>query len=305
MKKATNEQLIESYQKTNSIWVTAEEFGMCGQSVWERLKKLGKLNERKFSEKEKEYLKKHYLKYRNSERLDDLSKIMNRTKYFLCRKAKDLGLTDPHHKNSEEHKEKTSIGMKEYHKTHEHPRGHKGKKHSRGMREKMSDRVRNAWADPNSVFNSKSFKQKQSYAATKRNIKRLKENPQSIYSNCKRGWWESGEKRYFMRSGWEMNYACYLDFLVKHKQIKKWEYEPKTFWFDKIKRGVRSYTPDFFIYNNDGTTEYHEVKGIMDAKSKTKLNRMRIYYPKVKLLLIDSKAYKEIGKQSGLFKGWE
>lgn len=108
-----------------------------------------------------------------------------------------------------------------------------------------------------------------------------------------------------MRSRWEMNYACYLDFLVKYKQIKDWEYESHTFWFDKIKRGVRSYTPDFLIYNNDGTIEYHEVKGFMDAKSKTKLNRMRIYYPKIKMVIIDSKRYKEIKKQSGLFKGWQ
>ena len=135
--------------------------------------------------------------------------------------------------------------------------------------------------------------------------KRIKKHPHTIYSSCKRGWWESGDKRCFMRSRWEMNYACYLDFLVKYKQIKDWEYESHTFWFDKIKRGVRSYTPDFLIYNNDGTIEYHEVKGFMDAKSKTKLNRMRIYYPKIKMVIIDSKRYKEIKKQSGLFKGWQ
>ena len=312
MKKATNEQLVKSYQKTNSIWVTAKEFGMCGQSVWERLKKLNKLNKKKthnapnmFSEKEKEYLKRHYLKYRDMEKLDDLSKIMNKTKQFLCRKAKDLGLTDISHKKSEEHCKKRGDCQKKYLATHEHPRGYKGHKHSKETRKILGDKCRNAWTDKSSVFNSKLFKQKQSDNSSKRMIKRLKEHPNSVYSHCKRGWWENGKKKYFMRSKWEMNYACYLDFLIKHKQIKDWEYEAETFWFNKIKRGVRSYTPDFLIYNNNRTIEYHEVKGFMDAKSKTKLNRMRIYYPKIKMVVIDSERYKEIKKQSGLFKGWQ
>jgi hypothetical protein len=39
-RKATNEQIIAAYQKTGSPWKAAKLLGMCGQSVWERLKRL-------------------------------------------------------------------------------------------------------------------------------------------------------------------------------------------------------------------------------------------------------------------------
>ena len=58
-------------------------------------------------------------------------------------------------------------------------------------------------------------------------------------------------------------------------EILKWEYEPETFWFEKIKRGVRTYTPDFKVTEKDGSIIFHEVKGYMDARSKTKLKRMK------------------------------
>ena len=135
-------------------------------------------------------------------------------------------------------------------------------------------------------------------------VKPIERSGINTYSSGVRGWWEGDGKRYYMRSQWEMNYACYLVFLKKQKLIKEWEYEVDTFWFKKIKRGVRSYKPDFKIFNNDDTIEYHEVKGWMDAKSKTKLKRMKIYYPKIKIVLINKKAYMAIKKTSGLYKGW-
>ncbi len=128
---------------------------------------------------------------------------------------------------------------------------------------------------------------------------------ENTYSRTKKGWWVGDDgRRYFMRSQWEMNYACYLTFLKKRGRIKDWEYESDTFWFEKIKRGVRSYKPDFKIFNNDGTIEYHEVKGWMDARSKTKLKRMKKYYPTIKLKLIDQSVYNEIKKGAGLYPGW-
>jgi hypothetical protein len=110
----------------------------------------------------------------------------------------------------------------------------------------------------------------------------------------------------YYRSSWEANYARYLAWLKRKKQIKDWGYEVKTFWFDDIKRGVRSYLPDFEVTENDGSVSYHEVKGYMDAKSKTKIKRMRIYYPDVKLIIIDEKQYKLIAdKVSKLIECWE
>ncbi len=101
----------------------------------------------------------------------------------------------------------------------------------------------------------------------------------------------------YVRSSWEANYARYLTWLVEIGEIASWEYEPDTFEFTKIKRGSRFYTPDFKIINPDNSIEYHEVKGWMDPKSKTKLRRMAKYYPEIKLVLIDGDCYHAIAKQ--------
>lgn len=117
----------------------------------------------------------------------------------------------------------------------------------------------------------------------------------------KQGHYDINGKNIFFRSLWEVNYALYLDFLISRKQIISWKYESKTFWFEAIKRGVRSYKPDFEVENNDRSICFHEVKGWMDAKSKTKLKRMAKYYPNVKMVLIEQKQYKEIiKKMSGI-----
>lgn len=106
------------------------------------------------------------------------------------------------------------------------------------------------------------------------------------------------ENRYY-RSAWEANWGLYLNFLVSQKQIKTWEYEPDTFEFKTIKKGTRFYTPDFKIINLDDSFYYEEVKGWMDATSKTKLKRMGKYYPEIKVVLIEKKLYTEVKNKLG------
>ena len=109
----------------------------------------------------------------------------------------------------------------------------------------------------------------------------------------------------YFRSRWEANYARYLNWLIRQKQIVRWEFEVDTFEFP-IKRGSRFYTPDFKVWNLDGSYEYHEVKGYMDQRSQTKLKRMRKYHPKETLHLIDGPVYRSIEKKVGrIIKGWE
>lgn len=110
----------------------------------------------------------------------------------------------------------------------------------------------------------------------------------------------------YFRSCWEANWARYLNFLIANDAIDKWEFEVDTFQFHEIKRGTRFYTPDFKVFNKDGTTEYHEIKGYMDQKSKTKLDRMAKYYPEIKVILIGEKQYKAVKDQvSRVIPGWE
>jgi len=122
----------------------------------------------------------------------------------------------------------------------------------------------------------------------------------------KAGWREIGGKRIYARSRWEANYARYLEFLKKHNQLAEWEHEPETFWFEKIKRGCRSYLPDFRVTHIAGNIEYHEVKGWMDDRSKTKIRRMAKYHPAVTLIVRDSTWFKANRlRLRGLITGWE
>jgi len=122
----------------------------------------------------------------------------------------------------------------------------------------------------------------------------------------KAGWREIGGYKKYYRSRWEANYARYLEWLRERGEIKEWAHEPDTFWFDKIVRGCRSYLPDFKIIENDDKIIYHEVKGRMDAKSKTKIKRMKKYHPKVALVVIAAKEYSEIENKLGaIISEWE
>lgn len=119
-------------------------------------------------------------------------------------------------------------------------------------------------------------------------------------------WREISGKRFYARSLWEANYAFYLEFLKRQNLILDWEHEPKTFWFEAIRRGVRSYLPDFAVLSMGNEIEYHEVKGYMDCKSNTKLKRMAKYYPETKVILIRKKEYNEIkNKLAPMIFGWD
>jgi|ERR1700722_4646198 len=102
-------------------------------------------------------------------------------------------------------------------------------------------------------------------------------------------WCEIGGKRFYARSKAETRYAIQLQFLKDSKLILDWNHEPTTFWFEEIKRGVRSYKPDFQVRENDGTWWWAEVKGFLDGKSRTKIKRFAKYYPGETLRIIDSR----------------
>lgn len=104
----------------------------------------------------------------------------------------------------------------------------------------------------------------------------------------------------YFRSSWEANMARFYNF-----HNIKWEFEPREFYFEGIRKGCVSYTPDFYLRETD---EWIEVKGYMDARSRTKLNRFKKYYPEEykKLTIIDGPKYKEIEKlYNRIIEHWE
>lgn len=128
------------------------------------------------------------------------------------------------------------------------------------------------------------------------------ENPYSRTKSGKRA--DLGGQ--FFRSAWEANYARYLNWLMGVGEVRAWEFEPYAFRFEGETRGVISYTPDFLVTFPDGHTEWHEVKGWMDEKSKARLKKMKKHYPGETIVLIDAKVYRGIERSvSRLIAGWE
>lgn len=74
-----------------------------------------------------------------------------------------------------------------------------------------------------------------------------------------------------VRSGWEANVARWLTWW----EIE-WQYEPRTFYFPNLKRGARSYLPDFYLPKED---IWVEVKGRLKSSDRTKLKRFLKYCP--------------------------
>lgn len=125
-------------------------------------------------------------------------------------------------------------------------------------------------------------------------------------AKSKAEWRTIGGKKKYFRSKWEANYARYLEYLKSQRAILDWEHEPQTFWFEEIKRGVRSYLPDFKVHCKDGGHYFVEVKGYMDAKSKTKISRFKKYYPNEKLVVITAEWFKANSKKLKIVcPGWD
>lgn len=109
----------------------------------------------------------------------------------------------------------------------------------------------------------------------------------------------------YFRSRWEANWARYLNWMKQRGEIKDWKFECKTFEFP-VKRGARFYTPDFQITENNGVTFFQEIKGWMNPLSATKLKRMKIYYPEVRVDLISPEFYRSVHREMRhIIAGWE
>lgn len=276
----------------------------------------GIVRDRSWTKQEEESLRSLYEKSGENGVLDltGFANSINRNKANVCRKAKQLGLpVSPTRKHVEERKDRRkfkgdkeavrrhiSESMRQHIKEKGHPRGALGYRHTEEAIRAMSEKSRaaNAALTPEQrvAINLKIMKTRLANGtyATHR-----------PHGSWKAGWHEIGGKRCYYRSNWEANYARYLQWLKEKGQISDWKHEPKTFWFEGVKRGTVSYLPDFWVLENDGRDGFHEVKGWMDDRSKTKIARMAKYYPDVSLIVVDAKAYREIRRKvSSLVPGW-
>lgn len=249
--------------------------------------------------------------------LRSFTQNLGRSKSAISTKAAQLGLSDRNrpviepggvrtckpkkYQTAEERSEAASDRLRDRHLRTPHPM--KGKRHSPEVREKISAKSVAAWK-------SKSDVERADWANA---ILRSRLDSQGTlaprarpHGSWKAGWREIGGQRAYFRSRWEANYARYLQWLKERHEIADWRHEPETFWFEAIKRGVRSYLPDFRVFESDGSSKLHEVKGWMDSRSKTTLRRMAKYHPSETIILIRERDYNAIARQLGrLIEGWE
>lgn len=244
--------------------------------------------------------------------LETLAAELGRDKANVCRKARQLGLTDhrrkkvyvradaPKFATPDERRAHLSEVRKKQLEEHGHPRGALGLKHTEAAKAVISMKSKQFWARLTAEQQADLVVKR---VKVKRDAGTPFANPRGTW---KAAWREIGGQRCFFRSRWEANYARYLEWLRSIGQVASWQHEAHTFWFEGIKRGVVSYLPDFKVTNPGGSVEWHEVKGWMDARSKTTIARMGRYHPKEKLIVIREKQYREIqNKVSSLIPGWE
>ena len=229
--------------------------------------------------------------------IESLCKILARRRPAVSAMARRLGLSCPNRPRSPEDRAGIARRSADAIRRNGHPRGMLGKSHSPETRAKISQHF---------LGRRLVLTEAQRQARSDRSVAMHANSPTAnAYSRARRGRRDDlGD--IFFRSAWEANYARFLNFLLRRGDISSWEYEPETFWFHEIQRGARTYLPDFKVVERSGHVYYVEVKGWMDAKSKTKLSRMAKYYPNVDLRLVDEGAYKEIARNlGGAIPGWE
>lgn len=125
--------------------------------------------------------------------------------------------------------------------------------------------------------------------------------------NFKRPTYEFNGKQITFRSGWECNYAFYLQWLKEQGEIKDWEYEPERYHFDMPEGNItirmgNGYLPDFRVTENDGTQYLVEIKG--RNQGMRRLQRMKKYHPHIEVRLVGTKEYNLLKKQVGKMLGF-
>ncbi|AEC22304.1 hypothetical protein PT7_P068 (plasmid) [Pusillimonas sp. T7-7] len=246
--------------------------------------------------------------------LTGLAASLGRHKTNVCRKARELGLTNqkrrmvatpkirkPKFDNDQDRRAHVTKALKDHFATKGHPKGFLGGKHTEETRMKISEK--------SLAFAGRETDEQKASRILKAGRTRAENGtlyPSRPGATWKAAWREIGGARKYYRSKWEANYAHYLQWLKDRGEIRDWKHEPKTFWFEGIRRGTNSYLPDFWVQENSGAEAYHEVKGWMDDRSKTKIRRMAKYHPNVKLIVIDTKAYAALKRAvQSLIPGWE
>lgn len=314
---AAEDAHLAAHWGTESHKTMAEAVGRSEKAVRNRCYRLGLVSrEEQWTAEELAHLVERYSAATTNEQLDlgGLAAQMGRLKSNVSRKARALGLTlqtrqgvnvkrvrVKKYETAEERAKATSARVKEYIAKRGHPKGAAGLRHTSAAKAAISaaSKVANAARTPDQLG---------AYAlkAARTKIANGTYAQQRQRVSWRGGWRDIGGTTNYYRSRWEANYARHLEQLRMSGDIAQWRHEPTVFFFDGAKDGVVSYLPDFEVTNMDGSVVFHEVKGWMDARSKTKIQRMQEHHPSVRLLVIDAKAYEKLERAvSAQIPEWE
>jgi hypothetical protein len=267
--------LRENYPQKGLKWC-AESMGLRSPQIRQKASDLGLKQDRT-----SDFFKEWQAKARESK----IGKKRPRQSEIMTERAKNGDL--PLVIWAKEHGHTSSQRMKDWYKNNPHPKGASGMKHSAESLQLISEKSKISWSkrtDQQRIEHSlRCAKNGHKVAANNRHK-----------TSWKSGWSNVGGKDCFFRSSWELNYAQHLEFLKVSGDISEWFFEEKLFQFKPIPGKPILYKPDFIVIKNDGSIEYHEVKGWMCDRSKSVLNRMSEEYPEVNLLIIGSAKYKKI-----------
>lgn len=277
---------------------------MCGQSVHERLSKLGAIKNWKVSDANLGKIRALYGSgfKKGDGKLQSLCEELGFTKSKVCGQAKKMGLTNRHRNGDDSIGTVISARMKSHWSANDHPRGALGLKHSDSAKSAVSEAHKKRFdgmsATERTAHSDKGMKTKiERYGRVGATTPRGK---------WKAEWVELGGKRLFSRSRWESNYARYLEFLKVRGDIVDWHHEPKVFIFEGVPDAPKNYLPDFSVEHHGGQLEYHEVKGWMCPRSVKTIERMATFHPEITLEVFDGKWFLQ---NSALFSeiipGWE
>lgn len=304
------ETIREAYARCKSVHIAAREFGVSGETFrkWMNSANLKRM-ETPWSTEEDERLRQLYKqKDEKGWSLQEIAAMLGRTRAAVAHRSSRLGVTDIHRKKPKRNKAtQVELPWSRWVKN-EHPRGFAGHKHTDEAKQKISEQNLRSWERMKKEGTgnmSEPARQARSEEMLKLREK-LKASDTQPFSRCRGGKRPDLGDQYF-RSRWEANIARYLNLLMASGEICRWEYEPDTFWFHKIKRGTRSYTPDFKVWEKKDSEPYYiEVKGWMTKQSKTRLDRMKRYYPGVRIDLIEQSRYRQIMRTAkALIPEWE
>lgn len=306
----TDEEIVSAYSRSNNVWLAAAELGISGQTVSRRLKAIGHPTQyNPITDSDRAAIRKYYESVpAEAFDLNDLAKQIGRTRPLISRTAREMGLTNTSRPRSAKQIAKQKKAMVLKWETTPHPRGMAGKSHTNETKNIVSLASRKNWATWK-TFKTGPMRAEvlaaSSIRASANMSKRLAQNPERVHTRAKGGRRPDLGDIYF-RSSWEANYARYLNLLKKMGLVVSWQFEPKTFWFP-VKRGVVSYKPDFLVFFKGAERgEYHEIKGWVVARDRTKWARMAKYYPDVKLVVVGHSEYRTIkNKWASAIPEWE